>query len=154
MNDIKLIRQLPELQDHQEWACDGGCGDIKPKLHRHIYAESWDNSGVKTREMAENYYTCQCGHTLEVWDVDASDYVVLPDQAYHVRKNDLNFDLNTVKNAREVIDELQKEFAVLGGITATLTFKLSNGTQVELSHVALDEIEAELKADMILGAEQ
>lgn len=151
MNEIKYIKQLPELEDHQEWACSSSCGQVTPKLYRHVYAESWDNNGVKVREMAENYYTCQCNHALAVWDNNTNDYAVLPDQAYQVRDNPLRLDLVGVQNAREVVDELRDEFSALGSVTATLTFALSNGAQVELSHVALDEIEAELKAEMVLG---
>lgn len=31
MTETQPIRQLPELEDHQEWACDGGCSNIVPK---------------------------------------------------------------------------------------------------------------------------
>lgn len=153
MSELKPIRQLPELEDQQEWACEGGCDHIEPKLHRNIYAESWDLKGNKTREEAEHYYTCGKGHLLAIWDEDKSDYVTLPDEAY--QNSQFSKDL-TLSHVEKLIAELQSEkermIGNLGSLDKTcfkfskvgfeLTFK--SGEVLSVDEHCLNEIRAQL----------
>ena len=95
MNPLKPIKQLPKLENYQEWACKQGCDKVSPKLHRNIYAESWDIEGNKAREEAEHYYTCQKGHLLAVWDTALNEYEDLPSFIFSERKNIFNFEKST-----------------------------------------------------------
>lgn len=160
MENSKPIKQLPELEDNQEWACEGGCGDIQPVLHRNVYCERWDLSGKKIEEKAEHYYTCQNGHVLSVWDTDASDYALLPDQAYQKRKAHEGLSLRTIQN---LIDELQSEkqkmigsmskevseFFSFSKISFELTLK--SGEVLSLDEHHLNELKASLTENMILS---
>ncbi|TCB14513.1 hypothetical protein [Acinetobacter sp. ANC 5045] len=162
MENLKPIKQLPELKDNQEWACEGGCGDIQPVLHRNVYCERWDLSGRKIEEKAEHYYTCQNGHILAVWDADANDYALLPDQAYQKRKAHKELSLRAIQN---LIDEIQaekqkmiggmsseiREFFEFSKISFELTFK--SGEVLSLDEHHLNELKASLTENMILGAE-
>lgn len=158
MDDIKYIKQLPELEEHQEWGCSSGCGQVTPKLFRYVYGESWDENGVKVREMSENYYTCQCHHALQVWDNDANDYVVLPDQAYQARENVLNLTLENIENIRtDLADAVARYTGVpelvqlFKDCNVAYELTLKDGSIVNITNDYLNEIEAELKANMILG---
>ena len=97
MTEFKAIQQLPELDENQEWCCEGGCSNVQPKLYRHVYQEQWNPEGVKVVEKAENYYTCQRGHVLAVWDEDQGDYVQLPEENYQEPENKLGFDIHAVQ---------------------------------------------------------
>lgn len=151
MIELKPIKQLPELEDHQEWACEGGCTHIKPKLHRNIYAESWDLQGNKTREKAEHYYTCQNGHLLAVWDTLLSEYEDLPDFIFKERENRFNSKLTGVN---ELLAELDATEALYSGedmndspfkfAKASFTFILKTGEEVLVDRNYLNEIKAQL----------
>lgn len=82
MSEFKAIYQLPSLEEHQEWACEQGCSNVKPMLFRHVYSESWDKDGNLIQQLAENYYTCGREHLLMVWDNITNDYVALSDKYY------------------------------------------------------------------------
>ena len=110
MNELKPIRQLPELENHQEWVCEAGCDHIEPKLHRNIYQQSWDPQGKLISEMAEHYYTCQDGHLLAVMDSKKFDYVTLPDEAYQVRENVYGFSLDQIHQLRKMLDEAKAQY--------------------------------------------
>ncbi|MHA3062546.1 MULTISPECIES: hypothetical protein [unclassified Acinetobacter] len=88
MSEVKVIFQLPELQPHQEWACEQGCTVHKPKLHKNVYAQSWDLDGKLIRELSEKYWTCQRGHLLMVWDNNINDYVELDVKHYEEQPNE------------------------------------------------------------------
>lgn len=149
--NIKPIKQLPELGDHHEWACEGGCDRIEPKLHRNIYAESLDLEGNKTREEAEHYYTCQEGHLLAVWDESTDDYLSLPDKAYRVRENRFNTNLEGVNKLLAELDETEAvyssedmkdspfKFAKAGFIIT-----LKTGEEVSIDRNYLNEIKVQL----------
>lgn len=77
----KPIFVLPELKEHQEWACKQGCTVNKPKLHKNVYAQSSDH-GILTRELYEKYWTCSHGHLLMVWDNTTNDYAALAEHHY------------------------------------------------------------------------
>ncbi|MDM1731463.1 hypothetical protein HX116_09900 [Acinetobacter towneri] len=161
MENLKPIKQLPELKDNQEWACEGGCGDIQPVLHRNVYCERWDLSGRKIEEKAEHYYTCQNGHILAVWDTDANDYALLPDQAYQKREAH-GLSLRAIQN---LIDEIQAEKQrMIGGMSSEIreffefskiSFELTlkSGEVLSLDEHHLNELKASLTENMILGAE-
>lgn len=150
INKIKPIRQLPELEDHQEWACDNGCSDIKPRLFRNVYSESWDKNGKKLHELAEHYYTCQQGHLLSVWDNDQGGYVDLPDEAYQPRENP-GLNLKQVQILRDELDAARIKYTPdeLGEVAkyfkfAKVSFEITFKNQKTLSvdHDYLNEIEA------------
>lgn len=82
MIDIKIIYKLPELQPHQEWACEQGCTVHKPKHLKNVYSQQWDVNGVLVQELFEKYWTCQRGHLLMVWDNNTNDYVELAAEFY------------------------------------------------------------------------
>lgn len=151
--EIKPIRQLPELEQHQEWACDGSCDHINPKLHRNIYAESWDLQGNKTREEAEHYYTCGKGHLLAVWDTEINDYITLPDEAYqdrqvpkgltlsHVEK--LIADLQSAKQRMiSNLNSMDQEYFKFSKASFELTLK--SGEVLSADENCLNEIKAQL----------
>lgn len=151
MTETQPIRQLPELEDHQEWVCDGGCSNIKPRLFRNVYSESWDKYGKKLHELAEHYYTCQEGHLLSVWDNDQSDYLDLPDEAYQERENTYNFSLEQIGHLRKALDEAKEQYTGenLGEIgkifqhaSVAIEATLKNGDILKITYEYLDEIEA------------
>lgn len=160
MTDIKLIKQLPKLDDHHEWGCSSGCSLVTPKLHRHIYAESWNTQGVKIRELAEHYYTCELGHLLEVWDTETHDYVVLAEEAYTTRENRFNFNLDHIEKIREELNLTRNKHAnkciteMFHSATVTLECTLADGSVVSITHEYLNEIEASLKEELIVGGAQ
>lgn len=161
MTEIKLIRRLPELEDNQEWACEHGCDHIEPKLHRHVYSQSWDHEGIKLHELAEHYYTCQRGHALEIWDTDENDYVTLPDEAYQER---LVPEGLTLPYIEKLIAELQSEKTRIinnmdsetqklfkfSKISFELTFK--SGEVLSVDEHCLNEIKAQMIEDTELNA--
>lgn len=149
-NQIKPIRQLPELENNQEWACDVGCDHIEPKLHRNVYQQSWDPQGKLISEMAEHYYTCQDGHLLAVWDNDAGNYAALPDEAYQPRENP-GLTLKQVQILRDELDAARIKYTAdeLGEVAkyfkfAKVSFEITFNNQKTLSvdHDYLNEIEA------------
>ncbi|WP_151765770.1 hypothetical protein [Acinetobacter colistiniresistens] len=87
MFEKKPLYQLPTLQEHQEWACEHGCSNVKPMLYRNVYCQSWDTEGNLTEELAEHFYTCGRKHLLMVWDNTLSDYAEIPDIYYQEKKN-------------------------------------------------------------------
>lgn len=151
MENLKPIKQLPELKDNQEWACEGGCGDIQPVLHRNVYCERWDLSGRKIEEKAEHYYTCQNEHTLAVWDEKLCDYVSLPEQAYQSREVPKHLNL---KNVSALLDELQAEKRkMLYGMNedtkkyfqhSTISYEIhfKNGNVINMDEHYLNELKA------------
>lgn len=150
INQIKPIRQLPELEDHQEWACEGGCDHIEPKLFRNVYQQSWDLEGKLTSELAEHYYTCQHGHVLEVWNEEVSDYATLPDEVYQPRENP-GLNLKQVQILRDELDAARIKYTAdeLGEVAkyfkfAKVSFEITFKNQKTLSvdHDYLNEIEA------------
>lgn len=150
INKIKPIRQLPELEDHQEWTCEHGCDDIEPRLFKSVYAESKDENGVKTRELFEHYYTCQHGHVLEVWDNNANECVTLPDEVYQPRENP-GLNLKQVQILRDELDAARIKYTAdeLGEVAkyfkfAKVSFEITFKNQKTLSvdHDYLNEIEA------------
>ena len=82
MTNLKAIRKLPELKAHQEWACEGGCDHIHPKHFESVFSSSFGHGGGLIERQSEFYYTCQDNHLLAVWDNNAGDYVVLPEEYY------------------------------------------------------------------------
>ncbi|ENV14707.1 hypothetical protein F965_00053 [Acinetobacter schindleri NIPH 900] len=105
MSESKVIYRLPCLEEHQEWACIGGCSDVKAKLHRNVYRQSWNAAGVLINEEAEFYYTCQNGHLLEVWDRNAVDYVELPEIHYKEHTNEHGLTIADIDNLIGQIEE-------------------------------------------------
>jgi hypothetical protein len=153
INQIKPIRQLPELEDHQEWTCEHGCDDIEPRLFKSVYAESKDENGVKTRELFEHYYTCQNGHVLEVWDNNANECVTLPDEAYQNREVPEGANLPNIENlivemqaqkARMIsnLDSLDQKIFKFAKVSFELTFK--SGEVLSVDEHCLNEIKAQL----------
>ncbi len=149
-NVIKPIRQLPELEDHQEWACEGGCDHIEPKLFRNVYQQSWDLEGKLTSELAEHYYTCQHSHVLEVWDNNVNECVTLPDEVYQPRENP-GLNLKQVQILRDELDAARIKYTAdeLGEVAnyfkfAKVSFEITFKNQKTLSvdHDYLNEIEA------------
>ena len=82
MTEIKPIFVLPELTENQEWACVQGCSVHNPRLYKNVYSQQWDLNGNLVKELFEEYYACQRGHLLMVWDNNTNDYVDLPEQHY------------------------------------------------------------------------
>lgn len=150
MSETQPIRRLPELEEHQEWECHGGCSDIEPKLFRNVYSESWDKNGKKLHELAEHYYTCQKDHVLEIWDNEKNDHVVLPDEAYQPRENP-GLNLKQVQILRDELDAARIKYTPdeLGEVAkyfkfAKVSFEITFKNQKTLSvdHDYLNEIEA------------
>ena len=152
MTEIKLIRQLPDLEDHQGWACENGCSDIQPKLHRHVYSESWDTLGYKLHEKAEHYYTCGKGHVLSVWDDENNDYVTLPDEAYKPRENTFNLTLEHLDGLKKELDLAKAKYNNLGKLTQYLkvSFELNfeDGSTLTIDENYLNEMKASLTEDL------
>lgn len=151
INKIKPIRQLPELEDHQEWACEGGCDHIEPKLHRNIYAESWDLEGNKTREEAEHYYTCGKGHLLAVWDTLLGEYEDLPEYIFKDRENLFGWDIGNVDSLLEVIQKMEAAYSgedmkdsPFKFAKASFPFTLKSGEEVSVDKNYLNELKAQL----------
>lgn len=151
INQIKPIRQLPELEDHQEWACEGGCDHIEPKLFRNVYQQSWDLEGKLTSELAEHYYTCQDNHLLAVIDNKKYDYVTLPDKAYQNREVPEGANLSNIENlidemqaqkARMIsnLDSLDQKIFKFAKVSFELTFK--SGEVLSVDEHCLNEIRA------------
>lgn len=80
--NIKAIRKLPELQENQEWACEGGCDVIRPKHFENVFSESFAHNGSSINRKSEFFWTCQNNHLLMVWCTDKSDYISLPEDFY------------------------------------------------------------------------
>ena len=79
---VKPIFTLPVLAENQEWACVQGCSVYNPRLYKNVYSQQWDLNGNLVKELSEEYYTCQRGHLLMVWDSNTNNYVVLDDACY------------------------------------------------------------------------
>lgn len=161
INQIKPIRQLPELEDHQEWVCEHGCDHIEPKLYRHVYSESWDREGIKLHELAEHYYTCQHGHVLQVWNEEFSDYATLPDEAYQERPVPEGLTLPYIEKLvaelqsekTRIINNMDSETQKLfkfSKISFELTFK--SGEVLGVDEHCLNEIKAQMIEDAELNA--
>lgn len=157
MTEFNPIRQLPELDENQEWCCEGGCSNVEPKLHRNIYSEGEClKTGKKLYQQSEHYYTCQRGHILAVWDEDQGDYVQLPKEHYQERENRFNL---TMDNVNAILAELESEkkrlleglvsveFLSLAKISFELKFKSGKTLSVdehylnEIKGVIIDNIE-------------
>lgn len=160
INQIKPIRRLPELEDHQEWACEVGCDNIEPKLFRNVYQQSWDLEGNLTSELAEHYYTCQHGHVLQVWNEEVSDYATLPDEAYQNRKVPEGATLSNIENlitemqtqkARMIskFDSLDQEIFKFAKVSFELTLK--SGEVLSMDEHCLNEIKAQMIEDAELN---
>lgn len=163
MTETQPIRQLPELEDHQEWACDGGCSNIKPRLFRNVYSEFWDDNGKKLHELAEHYYTCQKDHVLEIWDNEKNDHVVLPDEAYQERENTYNFSLEQISYLRKALDEAKEQYTgenlgevgkIFQHASVAIEATLKNGDILKITYEYLDEIEALYHQELILTEDQ
>lgn len=150
INQIKPIRQLPELEDHQEWVCEAGCDHIEPKLFRNVYQQSYDLEGELISELSEHYYTCQDNHLLAVMDNKKYDYVTLPDEAYQLRENP-GLNLKQVQILRDELDAARIKYTAdeLGEVAkyfkfAKVSFEITFKNQKTLSvdHDYLNEIEA------------
>lgn len=150
INQIKPIRQLPELEDHQEWVCEAGCDHIEPKLFRNVYQQSYDLEGKLISELSEHYYTCQDNHLLAVMDNKKYDYVTLPDEAYQPRENP-GLNLKQVQILRDELDAARIKYTAdeLGEVAkyfkfAKVSFEITFKNQKTLSvdHDYLNEIEA------------
>lgn len=156
-----FIRKLPELGENQEWACDGRCDHIRPKLFENIYKQSWNNDGVCIEKQSEFYYTCQHGHQLFVWDIDGNDYLDLDVKFYEEVENTYNF---TLDNVNDLIGELESRITdfkhsfsaqlmpLFGSATASLIFtEKDTGSEVEISLPFLkslkDQMELVLKSN-------
>lgn len=137
---IKLIRQLPELKNHEEWACEQGCDHITPKLTENLYSQTWDNDGNLLDKKSEFYYTCQKKHTLMVWDNEKNDYSIQDDEYYQEVINRFG---STLEGVNEVIQELEERVSNIDldecreigirSVTAFLTCTLKTGEELEFS---------------------
>lgn len=87
MDEVRPLGKLPNLQTHQEWACEGGCDRITPQLYRRPYSQQWDKKGNLIVDHAELYYACGQGHILMVWDNQADDYAQQPDSYYQLNED-------------------------------------------------------------------
>ncbi len=148
--NIKPIYQLPAtLLEGQEWACEGGCDHVSPKLHRHVYQQVWDAEGTLLEQKAEHYYTCENGHLLCVWDNDHHDYVELPYPAYEEPVNQFGLSLYDIE---QFLAELQQDTEQFkndmnmpnAAVTASLTITTPKGETVNISISYLNEIRAQL----------
>lgn len=134
---IKLIRQLPELKNHEEWACEQGCDHITPKLTENLYSQTWDNDGNLLDKKSEFYYTCQKNHTLMVWDNEKNDYSIQDDEYYQEVINRFG---STIAGVNSLINDLEttlKDISVdegiFSGVTVSYTATLKTGEEVEFS---------------------
>lgn len=149
MNLSKPIKQLPELGDTHEWACEHGCSDINPKLFKNIYVQRYDSSGVLLEQKAEFYYTCQQNHVLEVYDTESGDYVELPAEAYTSRKNTHDLTIESVKKIRTLLNDgvperlstTKEEADFLKSLTMAFEVILKDGSVIHINNPYLDEIE-------------
>lgn len=160
INQIKPIRQLPELEDHQEWVCEAGCDHIEPKLFRNVYQQSYDLEGKLISELSEHYYTCQDNHLLAVMDNKKYDYVTLPHEAYQNRKVPEGANLSNIENlisemqaqkARMIskFDSLDQEIFKFAKISFELTLK--SGEVLSMDEHCLNEIKAQMIEDAELN---
>lgn len=158
MTEFNPIRQLPELDENQEWCCEGGCSNVHPMLYRNIYSKCLDNKkNIIIYERSEHYYTCQRGHVLAVWNEDNSDYVQLHEEHYKARENTFNL---TMDNVNAILAELESEkkrlleglvsvdFLRLAKISFELKFKSGKTLSVDESYLI------EIKGVIIDNAEE
>lgn len=82
MSEVNKIYLLPSLKPDQEYCCEYGCANVRPKKFRHVFSQSWDKKGNLISESAEYYYTCQNNHILMIWDNDFHDYIELDEICY------------------------------------------------------------------------
>lgn len=150
MTEIKLIRQLPELEDNQIWTCEGHCDDIQPKLHKQLRARFIDGYDIVQNELYSFHYTCQNGHVLEVWDNNANECITLPDEAYQPRENP-GLNLKQVQILRDELDATRIKYTAdeFGEVAkyfkfAKVSFEIifKNQKTLSVDHDYLNEIEA------------
>lgn len=153
MKAIKPIYRLPELQDHQEWACEGGCDDVDPHLYANVYKQVWNkDTGQLIESHAEHYYHCYaCTGLLFVWNAQDNHYVVLPDEAYTPHDNPHNVTLEYVDEGLAYFKKCAAEYSALGDsgfIFKRATLELMKGEKVLLNITSdyLNEIRALLTA--------
>ena len=79
---VKPIFTLPILAENQEWTCVQGCSVYNPRLYKNVYSQQWDSNGNLVKELFQEYYACQRGHLLMVWDSNTNDYVALDESFY------------------------------------------------------------------------
>ena len=154
MTQTKPIYRLPELQDHHEWSCEGGCSDVEPKLHAHIYRQVWNPEGTLIEQSAEYYYTCRRGHILTVWDDQTSDVFELSNEAYTEHDNPHNLTLDDVDRGLDWLKEIGEKFG--GDLDLPFSFarasiQIMNGDEILLNMTSdyLKEIRALLTAHLI-----
>lgn len=144
----KPIYHLPILEPGQEWACDGGCDIVEPKLYRNVYRQDWDAKGTLLDQKAEHYYTCQNGHLLAVWRPEQKEYVTLPAEAYEIPVNTFGLSLNDIELFLQQLYEDAEQYradknlphARVKGVIITTP----KGETVSISISYLNEIRAQL----------
>lgn len=102
--DIKAIRKLPELQENQEWACEGGCDVIHPKHFENVFSESFALDGSSIKRQSEFFWTCQNNHLLKVWCTDTSDYILLPEDFYQAEAPKV-VESNSIQASIDLLDQ-------------------------------------------------
>lgn len=102
--DIKAIRKLPELQENQEWACEGGCDVIKPKYFENVFSQSTAHDGSSIKRQSEFFWTCQNNHFLRVWCTDQSDYILLPEDFYQAEAPKV-VESNSIQESIDLLDQ-------------------------------------------------
>lgn len=144
----KPIYHLPTLEPGQEWACDGACENIEPKLHRNVYRQEWDAKGTLLDQKAEHYYTCQNGHLLCVWGEEKRDYVTLPDEAYKTPVNTFGLSLHDIEQFLAELKEDTAQFRTdmnMPNLHAqSFVIVTPEGEPVSISISYLNEIRAQL----------
>lgn len=143
----KVIYRLPEIEDLHYWACDAGCEDVKPTLHKHAFRQSWNASGDLIDQHSECYYTCQHGHVLSVIDADTGEVLLLPEEHYTEQVNKFNWDLETVKAARKMIHDFKAQFRVnslveFDDFSGAIETILPTGEKLRFTEAYINEIEA------------
>ena len=102
--NIKAIRKLPELQENQEWACEGGCDVIKPKYFENVFSQSTAHDGSSIKRQSEFFWTCQNNHLLRVWCTDQSDYILLPEDFYQAEAPKV-VESNSIQESIDLLDQ-------------------------------------------------
>ena len=80
---LKPLYTLPELTKTQEWICDGGCSNIKPRLTKNIFQSTiCCMTGMTLEAKYEEYFVCSGGHVVGVWDDEIDDEIEVDDKYY------------------------------------------------------------------------
>ena len=104
MMDIKAIRKLPELQENQEWACEGGCNVIRPKHFENVFSQSTAHDGSSIKRQSEFFWTCQNNHLLGVWCKYKDDYILLPEDFYQAEAPKV-VESNSIQESIDLLDQ-------------------------------------------------